>query len=169
MFSNSTSICERWTRGEERVALLHMHCNKRLLRQQKPSCASISSKASASLLAASFSLAAARLFGILRRFVHREAALDPLADVERVCCLVVLDSVTSTPQWIRQPKPRDGFGPSVASGPSIWCMLAVEVGGIVYKAARGSKLSFVSARTNKRHHQHVKGLLLHAGSTRVVV
>jgi hypothetical protein len=25
----------------------------------------------------------------------------------RVCCLLVLDSVTSTPQWIRQPKPRD--------------------------------------------------------------
>ena len=24
-----------------------------------------------------------------------------------VCCLLVLDSVTSTPQWIRQPKPRD--------------------------------------------------------------
>jgi hypothetical protein len=27
-------------------------------------------------------------------------------DLERVCCLLVLDSVTSTPQWIRQPKPR---------------------------------------------------------------
>ena len=26
---------------------------------------------------------------------------------ESVCCLLVLDSVTSTPQWIRQPKPRD--------------------------------------------------------------
>jgi len=26
---------------------------------------------------------------------------------ERECCLKVLDSVTSTPQWIRQPKPRD--------------------------------------------------------------
>jgi hypothetical protein len=25
-----------------------------------------------------------------------------------VCCLLVLDSVTSTPQWIRQQKPRDG-------------------------------------------------------------
>jgi len=25
----------------------------------------------------------------------------------RVCCLLVLDSVTSTPQWIRQPEPRD--------------------------------------------------------------
>jgi hypothetical protein len=25
---------------------------------------------------------------------------------ERVCCLLVRDSVTSTPQWIRQPKPR---------------------------------------------------------------
>ena len=25
---------------------------------------------------------------------------------ERVCCLLVLDTVTSTPQWIRQPKPR---------------------------------------------------------------
>ena len=28
--------------------------------------------------------------------------------LESVCCLLVLDSVTSTPQWIRQPKPRDG-------------------------------------------------------------
>ena len=27
---------------------------------------------------------------------------------ERVCCLLALNSVTSTPQWIRQPKPRDG-------------------------------------------------------------
>jgi hypothetical protein len=27
--------------------------------------------------------------------------------IERECCLLVLDSVTSTPQWIRQPKPRD--------------------------------------------------------------
>jgi hypothetical protein len=26
---------------------------------------------------------------------------------ERVCCLLVLDSVTSTHQWIRQPKPSD--------------------------------------------------------------
>ena len=25
-----------------------------------------------------------------------------------MCCLLVLDSVTSTPQWIRQPKPRGG-------------------------------------------------------------
>jgi hypothetical protein len=25
---------------------------------------------------------------------------------ERVCCLLVLNTVTSTPQWIRQPKPR---------------------------------------------------------------
>ncbi len=24
-----------------------------------------------------------------------------------MCCLLVLDSVTSIPQWIRQPKPRD--------------------------------------------------------------
>ena len=27
--------------------------------------------------------------------------------VERVCCSLVLDSVTLTPQWIRQPKPHD--------------------------------------------------------------
>ena len=26
---------------------------------------------------------------------------------ERLCCLLVLDSVTFTPQWIRQPKPFD--------------------------------------------------------------
>jgi hypothetical protein len=25
----------------------------------------------------------------------------------RECCLLILDSVTSTPQWIRQQKPRD--------------------------------------------------------------
>ena len=25
----------------------------------------------------------------------------------RVCCLLVLDSVTSTPQWTRQPESRD--------------------------------------------------------------
>ena len=25
---------------------------------------------------------------------------------DNMCCLLVLDSVTSTPQWIRQPKPR---------------------------------------------------------------
>ena len=29
------------------------------------------------------------------------------AVLERVCCLLALNSVTSTPQWIRQPKPRD--------------------------------------------------------------
>ena len=32
-------------------------------------------------------------------------ALTPIA--ERECCLLVLNSVTSTPQWIRQPEPRD--------------------------------------------------------------
>ena len=30
----------------------------------------------------------------------------PCFAAQRVCCLLVLDSVTSTPQWIRQPKPR---------------------------------------------------------------
>jgi hypothetical protein len=28
---------------------------------------------------------------------------------ERVCCLLVLDSAASTPQWIRQPKPRGSW------------------------------------------------------------
>jgi hypothetical protein len=34
---------------------------------------------------------------------------DAMTKIQResVCCLLVLDSVTSTPQWIRQPKPRD--------------------------------------------------------------
>ena len=44
-----------------------------------PTCASVSSKASTSLLAASFSLATlvdARLSSILRRFLHREVALE---------------------------------------------------------------------------------------------
>ena len=74
-------ICERWTRREESGALLHMHCNKRLLRQQNPTCDSISSKASTSLLAASCFLAtlvAALLFSILRRFIYREVALELL-------------------------------------------------------------------------------------------
>jgi hypothetical protein len=31
----------------------------------------------------------------------------PLSFLDSVCCLLVLDSVTSTPQWIRQPKPRN--------------------------------------------------------------
>jgi hypothetical protein len=30
----------------------------------------------------------------------------PPKQVRDMCCLLVLDSVTSTPQWIRQPKPR---------------------------------------------------------------
>jgi hypothetical protein len=34
-------------------------------------------------------------------------ANDSTEQRESVCCLLVLDSVTSTPQWIRQPKPRD--------------------------------------------------------------
>ena len=34
---------------------------------------------------------------------------------ERVCCLLVLDSVTYTPQWIRQLKPRDDYSFPVAS------------------------------------------------------
>ena len=33
-------------------------------------------------------------------------AENPHAD-ERVCCLLVLDSITSTPQWMRHPKSRD--------------------------------------------------------------
>jgi hypothetical protein len=36
-----------------------------------------------------------------------EARAMGTRNAERVCCLLVLDSVTSTPQWIRQPKPRD--------------------------------------------------------------
>jgi hypothetical protein len=63
----------------EARALIHMHCNKRLLRPHKNTCASIS-QAAASLLAASFSLAAlvaARLFGILRRFLHCCAGCPP--------------------------------------------------------------------------------------------
>ena len=36
---------------------------------------------------------------------------------EKVCCLLVLDSVTSTPQWIRQPKPRDVLLESLLESP----------------------------------------------------
>ena len=31
----------------------------------------------------------------------------PLLPTEKECCLLLLNSVTSTLQWIRQPKPRD--------------------------------------------------------------
>jgi hypothetical protein len=42
---------------------------------------------------------------------HRESfkADDHLVthnEFEMMCCLLVLDSVTSTPQWIRQPRPH---------------------------------------------------------------
>jgi hypothetical protein len=38
----------------------------------------------------------------------RDAKVEKVSDaLERDCCLLVLNSVTSTPQWIRQPKPRD--------------------------------------------------------------
>jgi hypothetical protein len=37
------------------------------------------------------------------------------ADPERVCCLLVLNSVTSTPQWIRQPE---------AARVCVWCLCA---------------------------------------------
>ena len=43
----------------------------------------------------------------LRRRILAAGVRDVLHELERVCCLLVLDSVTSTPQWIRQPKPRD--------------------------------------------------------------
>jgi hypothetical protein len=41
------------------------------------------------------------------RSKKRKSALNITTYVEGACCLLVLDSVTSTPQWIRQPKPRD--------------------------------------------------------------
>jgi len=59
---------------------------------KKKTLASISSKAAASLRAASSSLAAlvaARLFGILRRFVHRQVALDPLSPPFLLVLLIV--------------------------------------------------------------------------------
>ncbi len=43
--------------------------------------------------------------------VRRTKWAETVVPTQRVCCLLVLsvlDSVTSTPQWIRQPKPR-GF------------------------------------------------------------
>ena len=42
--------------------------------------------------------------------IHVCTYLDYLVDnldKRRMCCLLVLNSVTSTSQWIRQPKPRD--------------------------------------------------------------
>ncbi len=41
--------------------------------------------------------------GLLRAHGGKGLQIDAR---ERVCCLLVLDSVTSTPQCIRQPKPR---------------------------------------------------------------
>jgi hypothetical protein len=43
--------------------------------------------------------------GILHTTVAR-ALPPPSAAPRDMCCLLVLDSGTSTPQWIRQPKPR---------------------------------------------------------------
>jgi hypothetical protein len=37
---------------------------------------------------------------------EQEKGKSPTFDMPDMCCLVVLDSVPSTPQWIRQPKPR---------------------------------------------------------------
>ena len=59
---------------------------------KKKTLASISSKAAASLRAASSSLAAlvaARLFGILRRFVRRQVAMDPLSPPFLLVLLIV--------------------------------------------------------------------------------
>jgi len=42
---------------------------------------------------------------------------------ESVCCLLVLDSVTSTPQWIRQPRPRGCVSSRVFSIPTLACVL----------------------------------------------
>ena len=39
--------------------------------------------------------------------VRRERERVCVCVRERECCILVLDSVTSTPQWIRQQKPRD--------------------------------------------------------------
>jgi hypothetical protein len=65
---------------------------------------------------------------------RRRRRLSP----ERVCCLMVLDSVTSTPQWIRQPKPGD----------VVYDVCVFECRCVL------RSLFFVSARTNKRHHHH---------------
>jgi hypothetical protein len=60
--------------------------------------------------AVSSSPSRAALYQVLR---YQECGGSPLLAArrfrpgERVCCLLVLNSVTSTPQWIRQPKPRD--------------------------------------------------------------
>jgi hypothetical protein len=39
-------------------------------------------------------------------FTEFPATLRSAFILESVCCLLVLNTVTSTPQWIRQPKPR---------------------------------------------------------------
>jgi hypothetical protein len=39
---------------------------------------------------------------------------SPLVTVLRECCLLVLNAVTSTPQWIRQPEAAWGFDVPVA-------------------------------------------------------
>ena len=53
--------------------------------------------------------------------------------IERVCCFLVLDSVTSTPQWIRQPRPRD------ETSPTRLCGRRVRVCGVRRGEQAGSK------------------------------
>ena len=72
---------------------------------KKKTLASISSKAAASLRAASSSLAAlvaARLFGILRRFVHRQVALDPLTLAPLLLVLLIVGR-----QHLPAPTPKE--------------------------------------------------------------
>ena len=76
---------------------------------------------------------------------------------ERESCLLVLNSVTSTPQWIRQPKPRDQkkhhdtIRDMMAASSHVFS--SISRGGT--QRAYGGRLFVVSGRTNKRHHHHV--------------
>ena len=64
------------------------------------------------------------------RWAHTYRGYASFSDIcgERVCCLLVLDTVTSTPQCIRQPKPRGsawfGFRSGFGIGFTLTLLLA---------------------------------------------
>ena len=65
---------------------------------------------------------------------------------ESVCCLLVLDSVTSTPQWIRQPRPRGCVSSRVFSIPTLACVLMHNEMHARAETARGRESKCERAR-----------------------
>ena len=69
---------------------------------------------------------------------------------ESVCCLLVLDSVTSTPQWIRQPRPRGCVSSRVFSIPTLACVLMHNEMHARAETARGRESKCERARERAR-------------------